>query len=123
MIVFIEGKLLSKEPNRIVINVKGIGYECNISSFTYDRLPDLDKEVSLHTYLNISENNHSLFGFLNIDEKNLFKMLIGVNGIGPKTAMPVLSAAKPEPEDTSIPSVPDEFWIPMVASWVPIKEL
>ena len=95
MIVFIEGILLSKEPNTIIINVKGIGYECNISSFTYDSLPQINKEVSLHTYLNISENNHSLFGFLNIEEKNLFKMLIGINGVGPKTAMPILSSAKP----------------------------
>ena len=96
MIVFIEGKLLSQKPDKIVINVKGVGYECNISSFTYDRLPDIDNDVSLHTYLNISENNHSLFGFLNIEEKYLFKMLIGINGVGPKTAMPILSAAKPD---------------------------
>lgn len=95
MIVFIEGILLSKESNKITINVNGIGYECNISGFTYDSLPQTGREVSLHTYLNISENNHSLFGFLNIEEKNLFKMLIGINGVGPKTAMPILSSAKP----------------------------
>ena len=95
MIVFIEGVLLSKESDKITINVNGIGYECNISGFTYDSLPQTGHEVSLHTYLNISENNHSLFGFLNIEEKNLFKMLIGINGVGPKTAMPILSSAKP----------------------------
>ena len=95
MIVFIEGILLGKESNKITVNVNGIGYECNISGFTYDSLPDIGSQVSLHTYLNISENNHSLFGFLNIEEKKLFKMLIGVNGVGPKTAMPILSSAKP----------------------------
>ena len=95
MIVFIEGILLGKESDKITVNVNGIGYECNISGFTYDSLPDIGNQVSLHTYLNISENNHSLFGFLNVEEKKLFKMLIGVNGVGPKTAMPILSSAKP----------------------------
>ena len=95
MIVFIEGILLGKESDKITVNVNGLGYECNISGFTYDSLPDIGNQVSLHTYLNISENNHSLFGFLNVEEKKLFKMLIGVNGVGPKTAMPILSSAKP----------------------------
>ena len=76
MIVFIEGKLLSKEPGKIVVNVKGVGYECMISNFTYDSLSEIGEEISVHTYLSVSENNHSLFGFLDIEEKNLFKPCI-----------------------------------------------
>ena len=94
MIVFIDGVVINKALDRVTINVNGLGYECYISSTTFDSLPKEGKLVSLHTYLSISENNHTLFAFSSLDEKSLFQLLISVNGIGPKTAMPILSSSR-----------------------------
>ena len=94
MIVYIEGKIIYKLIDKVIINANGLGYECNISGTTFEFLPKEGNLVSLHTYLSISENNHSLFAFSTIDEKNLFELLISVNGIGPKTAMPILSSSR-----------------------------
>ena len=96
MIVYIKGKVIAKESDRVVINVSGIGYECNISFYTYENLPEIGNEVSLNTFLQITENNHSLYAFIDLEEKSLFKMLISINGIGPKTVMPILSSARPD---------------------------
>ena len=63
MIVFIDGVVINKALDRVTINVNGLGYECYISSTTFDSLPKEGKLVSLHTYLSISENNHTLFAF------------------------------------------------------------
>jgi len=94
MIAYIEGIVTYKTLDKVIINVSGVGYECNISGMTFDSLPNDGETVSLHTYLSISENNHSLFAFSTIDEKSLFGLLISVNGIGPKTAMPILSSSR-----------------------------
>ena len=94
MIAYIEGIVTYKTLDKVIINVNGLGYECNISGMTFDSLPNEGETVSLHTYLSISENNHSLFAFSTIDEKSLFGLLISVNGIGPKTAMPILSSSR-----------------------------
>ena len=94
MIVYIEGKIISKLVDKVVINVNGLGYECGISGSTFEDLPEEGKSVSLYTYLSISENSHNLFGFSTLNEKDLFELLISVNGIGPKTAMPILSASR-----------------------------
>ena len=96
MIEFISGKLFKKNPGEIVINVNGIGYRIYISLNTYDRLPDIDKNVFLDTYYNVSENSHDLYGFSDFLEKDLFIMLISVSGIGPKTAISLLSAVRPD---------------------------
>ena len=96
MIVYIKGKIITKESDRVVINVSGIGYECNISFYTYENLPETGSEVSLNTFLQITENSHSLYAFIDLEEKSLFKMLISINGIGPKTVMPILSSARPD---------------------------
>ena len=94
MIVYIEGKIISKLVDKVVVNVNGLGYECGISGSTFEDLPEEGKSVSLYTYLSISENSHNLFGFSTLNEKDLFELLISVNGIGPKTAMPILSASR-----------------------------
>ena len=96
MIEFISGKLFKKNPGEIVINVNGIGYRIYISLNTYDRLPDIDKNIFLDTYYNVSENSHDLYGFSDFLEKDLFIMLISVSGIGPKTAISLLSAVRPD---------------------------
>ena len=96
MIVHIEGKIVSKNPDSVIVDVNGLGYECSISNYTYNELPEQGNMVFLNTYLQISENSHSLYAFSNLEEKSLFKMLIGINGIGPKKAMPVLSSSMPD---------------------------
>ena len=95
MIEFITGKLFRKRQEEIIVNVNGIGYKIYISLNTYDSLPNINENVSLDTYFNVSEHSHDLYGFANILEKDLFIMLISVSGIGPKTAISLLSAVKP----------------------------
>ena len=96
MIVSINGILISKTSSDVTIDVNGIGYQCNITAYTYDQLPNKGQKVLLSTYLQITENSHRLYGFINTEEKTLFKMLISINGIGPKTVMPILSSARPD---------------------------
>ena len=95
MIVTIKGTLTQKIPDEIVIEINGLGYACYISTNTYDNLPKPGKEVALLTYFHVSENNQQLFAFSDVIEKELFIMLIGVSGIGPKTAIVLLSAVSP----------------------------
>ncbi|MFQ6610063.1 MAG: Holliday junction branch migration protein RuvA [Fidelibacterota bacterium] len=96
MIVSIRGKILEKHTEAVIIDVGGLGYECFVSVNTYDRLPKVGEEVSLLTYYHITENNHSLYGFSEPTEKALFTMLISVSGIGPRTAIALLSAVSPD---------------------------
>jgi len=96
MIVSIKGKLIQKMPDEIIIETGGLGYACFISNNTYDKLPKPGEEVSLLTYFQVTENNQQLFAFSEITERELFLMLIGVSGIGPKTAIVLLSAVSPD---------------------------
>ena len=96
MIVTIRGILTRKMPDEIVIEISGLGYACYISTNTYDNLPKLGEEVSLLTYFHVTENNQQLFAFSDVTERELFMMLIGVSGIGPKTAIVLLSAVSPD---------------------------
>ncbi len=96
MIVFIRGKILEKQPNSVIIDVNGIGYFCHITNNTFSLLPNKQQEVFLNTYFNVTENSQELYGFLDLLEKDLFMLLIGVSGIGPKTAINLLSAVSPE---------------------------
>ena len=96
MIVSIRGKLTRKMPDEIVIETGGLGYVCFISNNTYDNLPKPGEEVSLLTYFHVTENNQQLFAFSEVTERELFMMLIGVSGIGPKTAIVLLSAVSPD---------------------------
>ena len=96
MIVTIRGKLIRKKPAEIIIEVGGIGYACSISNNTYEKIPKPGNEVSLLTYFHVTENNQSLFAFSDEIERELFQMLIGVSGIGPKTAIVLLSSVTPD---------------------------
>ena len=96
MIVTIRGTLTRKMPEEIVVETGGLGYACRISINTYDQLPKPGDEVSLLTYFHVMENSHALFAFANETERELFIMLIGVSGIGPKTAIVLLSAVSPD---------------------------
>ncbi len=92
MIGYVRGSLEYIEEGNAVIDVSGIGYNVKISPLTASLLPSIHSEVKLFTYTSISENGCSLYGFLEKDELNMFKLLITVNGVGPKGAQAVLSA-------------------------------
>ena len=91
MIVQITGKLIYKNVNELIIDANGIGYSCSISTTTYNKLPDLNYTLTILTYLHILENKHSLYGFSDESERQLFCLLISVSGIGPKIAIQLLS--------------------------------
>ena len=95
MIVTIRGELIRKMPTEIIIEAGGLGYALSISTNTYDQLPKAGNEVSLCTYFHVTENKQSLFAFSEETERELFLMLICVSGIGPKTAIILLSAVTP----------------------------
>lgn len=91
MIAYVQGILENLEIDKAIIDVGGIGYEVNISASTCDRMPGIGDNVKLYTYMNVKEDEMSLFGFLTRDEIRMFKMLITVSGIGPKGALSILS--------------------------------
>src|SRR5688500_11654193 len=90
MIAFLKGRLVQKEPTFIVIDVNGVGYHVNISLQTFSDIKD-QENILVFTHLAIREDAHILFGFSNEAEKKLFQQLISVNGIGPSTAIVMLS--------------------------------
>lgn len=95
MIVHISGKLVSKNTSYVIMDVNGIGYYVYITLNTYNTLPDLNSNIFLLTYYNITDKGHDLFGFSDIGEKQIFEMLISISGIGPKIAINLLSYVTP----------------------------
>jgi len=95
MIAFVRGKFVRKTPAQLVVDVNGIGYELQISLHTYSSISN-KHEGQLHTYLHITENGQTLFGFYEQDEKELFLQLISVSGVGASTARMMLSGLKPD---------------------------
>lgn len=91
MIGYITGKIISKKPTQSLIDVNGIGYLVNTSINTFEKLSNEGEIVSLHTYLAVKEDSLTLFGFFTLTEKELFEILISINGVGPKLAQGVLS--------------------------------
>ena len=94
MIAYLSGKFSYKNPAVVYVDVNGIGYEVNISLNTYSHIQKLT-EGKLYTYLQIKEDAHTLFGFFDIMEKEMFVMLISVSGVGAATARMMLSNMKP----------------------------
>lgn len=92
MIAYVNGTVVHKDPAYAVIDVNGLGYEVRISLQTYTSLPELGLRCKLVTYLSIREDAHILYGFLEADEKKLFLDLIGISGVGPATALVMLSS-------------------------------
>ena len=90
MIAFLKGRLVHKEPTFVMIDVGGVGYQATISLATYSDIKD-QEDIFLYTHLAIREDAHILFGFSNEAEKKLFQQLISVNGVGPGTAIVMLS--------------------------------
>lgn len=94
MITYLRGKLVHKDPTHVIIEVNGVGYQVSISLHTFSEIKD-QEEIRLSTYLQIREDAHVLFGFSSAQEKQMFQHLISVNGVGPTTAMVVLSYLPP----------------------------
>ena len=95
MIAYLKGKLVHKEPTHVIVEVAGIGYQASISLNTFSEIKDKE-EIRLSTYLHVREDAHLLYGFASESEKVMFLNLISVNGVGPNTAMMVLSSLTAE---------------------------
>ena len=94
MITHLEGRLVEKTPTYIVIDCNGVGYWVNISLNTFSQLPDSER-VKVYTYLQVKEDAHTLFGFFDKSERELFTLLISVSGVGAATARVMLSSLSP----------------------------
>jgi len=95
MIAHLQGKLVEKTPTEVVIDCGGVGYHVNISLHTYSLLPQTET-IRLFTYLQIKEDAHTLFGFVEKSEREIFKMLLSVSGIGAGIARTMLSSLDPK---------------------------
>lgn len=95
MIAHIQGKIVEKTPTEVVIDCSGVGYHVNISLHTYSLIP-ASETIKLFTYLQIKEDAHTLFGFVEKSEREIFKMLLSVSGIGASIARTMLSSLEPK---------------------------
>jgi len=104
MIAQLRGRLASKQPHRIIVDVGGVGYLVLIPLSTFYRLPEVPAEVMLHTFTHVREDAIQLFGFHTRDEQTLFELLQGVSGIGPRLATNILSGIS---ADELVPALSD----------------
>ena len=91
MLNFVKGVIIEKQENEVVVECNGIGFEINVSSNASIALPPVGQSACVYTYLNVREDEMSLFGFADKMEREVFKKLLLVNGIGPKLAISILS--------------------------------
>lgn len=96
MISYIKGELVYIGENSIVIDNNGIGYNVFVSGGTVYKLPHINNQVKIFTYMDVKEDSLQLYGFLNMEELNMFNMLITVSGIGPKGALAILNSLSPK---------------------------
>ncbi|UNY99260.1 Holliday junction branch migration protein RuvA [Zhouia spongiae] len=94
MIEHIKGRLVEKNPTYVVIDCNGVGYFINISLHTFSHLP-LDESIKLFTHLQVREDAHILYGFIEKSEREIFRLLISVSGVGASTARTMLSSMTP----------------------------
>lgn len=92
MIAFLKGKVVSVTQTRAVLDVNGVGYQVLISARDAQQMPGRGSEVLIHTYLSVREDAMQLFGFLDEDDLEMYRLLLTVSGIGPKAGLGVLSA-------------------------------
>lgn len=95
MISHLQGRMVEKTPTEVVIDCNGVGYQVNISLHTFGLLPD-SEHIKLFTFLQIKEDAHTLFGFVEKAERELFKLLLSVSGVGASTARTMLSSLEPK---------------------------
>ena len=96
MISYIRGTLAEKNEDSAVVEAHGVGYQIFVPVPVLSELPPLGESVKIYTYFSVREDGMSLFGFLSRQDLEMFKQLIGVNGIGPKSALGILSALRPD---------------------------
>ena len=95
MITHIQGKLTEKNPTHVVVDCNGVGYMLNISLHTYSQIPD-SEHLKLYTHLQVKEDSHTLYGFSSIAEREIFRLLISVSGLGASIARTMLSSLTPK---------------------------
>ena len=95
MISFLRGKLISATPAQVVLDCNGVGYEIAIPLSSFDKLPAVGGDVRILTHLHVREDAHLLYGFMTEQERELFRLLLSVSGIGPKIALTVLGGMSP----------------------------
>ncbi|AOW20883.1 Holliday junction branch migration protein RuvA [Urechidicola croceus] len=103
MITHLRGKLVEKNPTYIIVECNGLGYYANISLNTFSQIPD-EENVFIYTYLSVKEDSHTLFGFAEKIEREIFKLLISVSGVGPSIARTMLSSMSTEEIQNAIAS-------------------
>ena len=96
MISYIRGELIAIEEEKVIVEVNGVGFGIFMPAQSMNYLPPIGEEVKLHTYMNVREDAMQLFGFLTRDDLNVFKLVIGVSGIGPKGGLSILSQLSPD---------------------------
>lgn len=96
MISYIKGELISIDEEKVIIDVGGVGFGIYMPAQSMNYLPVIGDEVKLHTYMNVREDAMQLYGFLTRDDLKVFKLLIGVSGIGPKGGLSILSQMSPD---------------------------
>ncbi len=94
MVTHLKGKLVEKNPTHVVIECSGVGYFVNISLHTYSKIGD-SESIMLFTHLQVKEDSHTLFGFAEKSEREIFRLLLSVSGIGSSTARTMLSSLSP----------------------------
>lgn len=102
MIFALEGRVVSKSPTEVVLDVNGVYYVVNIPVTVYDKIGDVGSTSKLYTYLVVREEEMMLYGFSSVEEREFFKMLISVSGIGPKMAQAIMSGMNVEELKDSI---------------------
>jgi Holliday junction DNA helicase RuvA len=96
MIAFLRGRLLEKHPNRLIVDVSGVGYDVQVPLSTFYDVAEVGADVSLRVHTHVREDVIALYGFGSLLEQQLFERLIGVSGIGPKLALAALSGIEPD---------------------------
>ena len=96
MISFVRGPLAAVEEDSVVIEAGGVGLEIRVPLAVLEQLPSLGEEVKMYTYFQVREDGMNLYGFLHVQDRQMFRQLLGVNGIGPKAALGILSAMRPD---------------------------
>ena len=96
MISYIRGELAAVQEQKAIVEAGGIGYGIYMSQQTLSMLPAVGEEVKIHTYLNVREDAMQLYGFLTGEDLQVFRLLIGVSGIGPKAGLNILSCLSPD---------------------------
>ncbi|HUQ25383.1 MAG TPA: Holliday junction branch migration protein RuvA [Burkholderiales bacterium] len=91
MIGRMTGKLAGKHPPQVLVDVGGVGYELDVPMSTFYGLPAVGEAVTLFTHLSVKEDSHTLYGFATLEERSAFRQLIRISGVGPRTALSVLS--------------------------------